>query len=273
MNTPIDHHRPTAPNTALSPHSRRHFLRAAALASAALSSQWMGPAVAQSASAAAKPAPLQVAVITGGHLFDVPNFHRLFRALDGIEAYIQPMADFAASPEKVRDSYDVLLFYIMLMEDPAEAKAPRPANQVRAVLERLGATEQGLVIMHHALLAYPKSALWSEVVGIADRRFTFDHDQTLQVRVADADHPITRGLPQSWEMIDETYNMASAGEGSSILLTVDHPKSMKTIAWTRQYKKARVFCTESGHDNQTWVNPNFKQVLRRGILWSARRPE
>ena len=124
--------------------------------------------------------------------------------------------------------------------------------------------------MHHALLAYLQSPLWSELVGIPDRKFGFDHDQTLQVQVANADHPITRGM-KSWEMIDETYNMASAGEGSTILLTVNHPKSMKTIAWTRQYKKARVFCTESGHDNQTWVNPNFKQVLRRGILWSARR--
>jgi hypothetical protein len=216
--------------------------------------------------------PLQVAVITGGHLFDVPNFHRLFRALDGIEAYIQPMADFAATPETVRDSYDVLLFYIMLQENAAEANRPRAADPARAVLERFGATEQGIVLMHHALLAYAQLPLWSEVVGIAERKFTFDHDQKLQVQVADANHPITRGL-QSWEMIDETYGMADAGEGSTILLTVDHPKSMKTIAWTRQYKKARVFCTESGHDNQTWVNPNFKQVLRRGILWSARRLE
>ena len=244
--------------------SRRHFLRTTALTSAALSSAWIGRARAETAAPAAATMPLQVAVITGGHLFDVPNFHRLFRALDGIEAYIQPMADFAATPEKVRDSYDVLLFYIMLQENVA--------GPAKAVLERLGATEQGIVLMHHALLAYAQLPLWSEVVGIADRKFTFDHDQKLQVQVADAHHPITRGL-RSWEMMDETYGMANAGEGSTILLTVDHPKSMKTIAWTRQYKKARVFCTESGHDNQTWVNPNFKQVLRRGILWSARRLE
>jgi len=269
MNTQT-HLQPLAPaNTISQSLSRRSFLKAAAMTSTALSAAWIGRA--EPAAAPATPGtPLQLAVITGGHLFDVPNFHRLFRALDGIEAYIQPMADFAATPEEVRDSYDALLFYIMLQDNAVQGKGPRAANQAQAVLERLGVTEQGIVLMHHALLAYPQSPLWSELVGIADRKFTFDHDQTLQVQVANSDHPITRGM-KSWEMVDETYNMASAGEGSTILLTVDHPKSMKTIAWTRQYKKARVFCTESGHDNQTWVNPNFRQVLRRGILWSARR--
>jgi type 1 glutamine amidotransferase len=46
---------------------------------------------------------------------------------------------------------------------------------------------------------------------------------------------------------------------------------MKTIGWTRQYKKSRVFCFESGHDNQTWVSPEFREVLRRGLLWCARK--
>lgn len=65
--------------------------------------------------------------------------------------------------------------------------------------------------------------------------------------------------------------MADAGEGSQVLLSTDHPKSMKTLAWARQYKKARVFCLESGHDNQAWANPHFREILRRGILWCAGR--
>jgi type 1 glutamine amidotransferase len=65
--------------------------------------------------------------------------------------------------------------------------------------------------------------------------------------------------------------MASAGEGSEVLLTTDHPKSMKTLGWARQYKQSRVFCLESGHDNQTWADPSFREVLRRGLLWCARR--
>ena len=105
-------------------------------------------------------------------------------------------------------------------------------------------------------------------MGIPNRKFWFYMNQHLHVQVADNKHPITQGM-QPWNMVDETYTMADAGKDSHILLTVDHPKSMKTIGWTRQYKKSPVFCLESGHDNQTWTNPNFREVVRRGLLWCA----
>ncbi len=208
-------------------------------------------------------APVRVAVVTGGHTYDVPNFHKLFRALAGVDAYIQHMEDFVATPEAVRDQYDVVLFYHMLMNNP-------PPAPVKAALEHLGSTEQGVVVLHHALLAYPQWTVWSEIVGIADRKFGFHYNQQVQVRVADAQHPITRGL-QSWEMTDETYTMADAGEGSQILLTTEHPRSMKTLGWTRTHKKSRVFCFESGHDNAAWSNASFRQALQRGLQWCARR--
>jgi hypothetical protein len=204
-----------------------------------------------------------VAVVTGGHTYDVLNFHRLFRAIPSADTYIQHMDDFVATPEPVRDQYGVVVFYHMLMQHP-------PPSPVKAALEHLGATEQGLLVMHHALLAYPQWSVWSEIVGIADRKFGFHYHQAVHVRIANSNHPITRGL-QPWDMVDETYTMADAAEGSDILLTVEHPKSMKTIGWTRQFKKARVFCLESGHDDQTWANANFRTVLQRGLEWCARR--
>lgn len=206
--------------------------------------------------------PLRVAVVTGGHPFDVINFHKLFRALPGVDAYIQHMDDFVTTPEKVRDEYDVVVFYHMLM--------PGPANPIKSTLEHLGATEQGILVLHHALLAHPEWPVWSEIVGIANRKFGFYHDQAIPIQVAKPDHPITAGL-ESWTAEDETYTMADAGEGSEILLTTDHAKSMKKLAWTRVYKKSRVFCFQCGHDNAGWSNPNFREVLRRGIQWCAPR--
>jgi len=209
-----------------------------------------------------------VAVVTGGHSYDVPKFHKLFNSLKDLNPVIQHMDDFASSPQEVRDAYDAVLFYIMLMEGPADDGMPWYAGKPKSALEHLGETAQGIVILHHAILAYPKWSVWSEIVGINDRGFGYYADQTLRLDAADAEHPITRGL-SGWQMVDETYTMSDAGAGSRILLTVDHPKSMKSIAWTRQHKKSRVFCFESGHDNQTWRDGNFKEVLRRGILWAA----
>jgi len=212
----------------------------------------------------------KVAVVTGGHSYDVPNFHRLFRAIGGAEAYIQHMEDFASSPREVREGYDVVLFYIMLMEGPTDENVAWFGGKPKTALEDLGRTKQGIFVLHHAILAYPKWPVWAQMVGIADRSFDFHMDQRLHVDVADRDHPITHGLA-AWDMIDETYTMADAGPDSHVLLTCEHPKSMKTLAWTRQHGLSRVLCFESGHDNQTWANAGFRQVLARGIQWCAGR--
>ena len=64
--------------------------------------------------------PIQLAVITGGHGYDVRNFHRFFRSLPGVDAYVQHMDDFASARPEVRDGYDVALFYTMLMDGPSD---------------------------------------------------------------------------------------------------------------------------------------------------------
>lgn len=237
---------------------RRDFFRRAAVAGLAVSPLcWRASLGAASAENAVK-----VVVVTGGHGYDEPNFRKLFQSLEGIETVFETMDQFLASPVDARDGYDVVLFYHMLM--------PIPKDKAKEALEHLGSTKQGIVVLHHALLAYPRWPVWTEIMGIADRKFGYYHDQKLPIKVVNPQHPITKGM-KSWEMIDESYTMADAGAGSEILLTTDHPKSMKTIGWTREYKQSRVFCLESGHDNQTWVDANFREVLRRGIQWCARR--
>jgi hypothetical protein len=211
-----------------------------------------------------------VAVVTGGHSYDVPAFHGFFRGIPDADCHIQHMDDFASSSRETREAYDVILFYIMLMDGPTDEGLPWHLGKPRTALEELGRTEQGIFVLHHALLAYPGWPPWSEIVGVEKRGFGYHFDQRVRIEIADTDHPITKGLTP-WEMTDETYTMADAGEGSRILLTTDHPKSMHTIAWTRGYGDSRVFCLESGHDGRTWGDPNFREVVSRGIQWAARR--
>ena len=213
--------------------------------------------------------PIQCAVITGGHGYDVRNFHRLFRSLPEVDAYIQHMDDFASGRASVRDGYDVALFYTMLMEGPSD-DGPWYAGKPQAALARLGETAQGIVLLHHAILAYPQWPVWSEMVGIGDRSFGHHPEQTLRVEIANSEHPITAGLT-AWEMDDETYLMEEPDADSDIFLTAEHTKSMRAIAWARMHKRARVVCIQSGHDNLSWANPNFGEILARAIHWTARR--
>lgn len=250
--------------------SRRSFLKTAAV-SAMAAVPCFRPESSEAAEGrvASSSAPVKVAVLTGGHLFDVPAFHRLFRSWPEVDAYIQHMTDFAGAPPNVRDSYDVVLFYTMLRDALQQENLNPQLTRTKDAIERLRASGQGIVVLHHAILSYPDWNLWTELTGLADRKFTFHYNQQVKVQVAAQDHPVTRGL-KSWDMVDETYNMTDAGDGSRILLTTEHPKSMKTLGWTREFGKSRVFCLQSGHDDESWSNPNFKEVLRRGICWSAK---
>ncbi len=214
--------------------------------------------------------PVKTAVVTGGHPYDVINFSALFRRMDGVDAYIQHIDDFSAASREVRESYDVILFYIMMLRTPQDEGTPVYAGKPRTALEDLGRTNQGIVVLHHAILAYPEWSLWNDIVGVDGRIFSYDMDQDLEIKVATKTHPITQGM-LNWKMRDETYKMGDAGEGNTILLTTDHPKSLKTIAWSREFRNSRVFCLQSGHDHSTYENTNFQALLKRGIDWTARR--
>jgi len=212
---------------------------------------------------------VKVAVITGGHAYDVVGFNALFRSMPDVDAYIQHMEDFCCDNSEARDRYRVVLFYNMHKEMPT-GEEPWPMRERKQAIEHLGEVEQGIFLLHHGILSHQEWPLFQEIVGIEDRTITPHFGERIHVDVADPDHPITRGL-EPWEQEDETYEMNSAEEagGNHILLTTDHPRSMRTLAWTRRHKKSRVFCLELGHDNEAYTNPNFRTVVHRGILWCA----
>lgn len=216
---------------------------------------------------------INLAVITGAKSHNVVAFHRLFHSLENITSYIQHFDDFAASPEVVRDWYDAILFFFFFQDHPTDTELPGYSGQPKSALERLGKTKQGIIVLHHALLAFPGWPIWDAIVGSDKRELIhYKHDEKLNLFVQDHAHMITRGLAD-WTMTDETYLMADAGNDHHCLMKTDHPQSMKTIAWVHQHQASRVFCLQSGHDEQTWEDQNFRQLLQRGILWCARHEE
>ena len=212
---------------------------------------------------------IMTAVVTGHHAYDVVAFQSAFRSMPELDVYPLNMEDFVNDTANSQKRFDVVVFYNMHTPTP-RGDQEGLESKTRNALESLGESEQGIFVLHHGILAYPGWDLWSEICGIQDRSFGVAGGQTLRIQSISPDHPATRGLT-SWEMEDETYIMADAGQGSEILLTTDHPKSMKTLAWTRQYRNARVLCYQSGHDNATFSNPQFRTFVAQGVQWLARR--
>ncbi len=213
--------------------------------------------------------PVRLAVVTGRHPFDVRGFAHLFRSLEGVDAYTQHMEDFSADAAGLRDWYDVVVFYNMHSDTPTGEGAWYEAGML-AALERLGRTSQGILVLHHALLAFLHWPFWSELVGIEDRHFGYHVGETITAHIQQPEHPITRGLAD-WTMVDETYTMGDPAPDCEVLLTTEHPRSMRALAWTRRHGEAPVLCLQSGHDNQTWSDETFRAVFSRGIHWLAGR--
>jgi len=221
---------------------------------------------------------IKVAVVFQGHPYDVAGFRGMFDRMPDVDYYLQDLENWALDAGKCWHDYDVHLFYNMHYWGRFATRGRMAEYRVRDTIEHLGETEQGIIVLHHALLAFPDTANWSALCNIENRRLRgCDAGQTVTTEIANPDHPITRGL-EPWTMTDELYVIDEPKQpkgfmqrGSDILLTTDHPKSMKALGWAHQYRKSRVFCYESGHDNLVYRDVSFQTVLNRAIRWTAKR--
>jgi type 1 glutamine amidotransferase len=212
---------------------------------------------------------IKTAVVTGRHPFDVPAFHAAFRAMPDIDFYPQHLEDFVSDAGGVRQKYDVVVFYNHHQETPGTEQGWWDVK-TREALEQLGETPQGILVLHHGIVAFRDWPFWAELVGMTDRSMDYHFGQEVSVEIANTDHPVTRGLAP-FTITDETYGLPHERPGSEILLTTSHPRSTRVLAWTRQFREARVFCYQSGHDAAAFGNPDFRTVLHNGIRWLAGR--
>ena len=101
--------------------------------------------------------------------------------------------------------------------------------------------------------------------------------QAATIRIEDASHPSTEGLPASWRRTDEWYNFRRNPRGRvKVLATLDestysgggmgadHP-----ICWCQQYDGGRAWYTAGGHTRESFGEPLFRNHLLGGILFAA----
>ncbi|GAB4136271.1 MAG: hypothetical protein Kow0040_22240 [Thermogutta sp.] len=218
--------------------------------------------------------PIRVLLTYGGHGFEEEAFFAMFDAFPNVEytkIQLPEQAD-ALNPD-VADKYDVLVMY-----DMVPGISPQQQEAFIALLNK----GIGVVAMHHNLGAHRDWAEYRNIIGgmylheaceIDGKSYpasTWDHDQTLNIHVADAEHPITKGL-KDFTIHDETYHGFYVSPKVHVLLTTDNPKNNAEIAWTTQYGRSRVLYLQLGHDSQAWKNPAYPKLLLRGIRWAAGR--
>lgn len=98
-----------------------------------------------------------------------------------------------------------------------------------------------------------------------------------QVRIRDADHPITRGLPPLWmHTKDELYDtLRGPADDMHILATAySSPDFSGTgkhepMIMTLPYGRGRIFHTALGHADYSMKCVGFETILLRGTEWAA----
>ena len=211
---------------------------------------------------------IKVAVVTGGHDFEREPFFSMFKGHDDIEYVEAQQKDHSEIFEDISGwDYDVIVLYNMTQNIPPK----RQENFIKLLKQGVG-----LVALHHSIGSFQQ---WDEYRKIIGSKYylkatgqiaasTYKHDVDFTVHIADAGHPITRGI-SDFAVHDETYKNCGFEKDSHVLLTTDHPDSDKQIGWVRKYRKARVCTIQVGHGPSLYADPNYRQLVARTIRWSA----
>lgn len=224
--------------------------------------------------ATAKRGPIRVLLTTGGHAFEEKEFFAMWDGLKGIKydkIELPKQADML-KPGLEKD-YDVVVMYDM-------CKAFSPEQQKNFV-DLVKSGKVGIVSTHHNLGAHADWPEFHKIIGgeyVMKARMidgqehaasTYDHDQDMKIALTDVKSPITRNQ-QPFEIHDEAYGKCYVSPQASVLLTTDHPKCTKEVAWVNTYEGVPVVYLMFGHDHKTWENPNYQGLLMRAIRFANR---
>jgi type 1 glutamine amidotransferase len=146
------------------------------------------------------------------------------------------------------------------------------ANHGRITSEQfdalLGFVESGHAFLpiHCASACFGNEPRFIDLVG---GRFKSHKSAVFQTTFLTPSHPIFKDV-KPYETWDETYVHDRINtEGRTLLAERVESDAREPWTWVREQGKGRVFYTASGHDERTWSNPDFLQMLRNAIVWSV----
>lgn len=145
-----------------------------------------------------------------------------------------------------------------------------PAEGEKALLDYV-ASGKGFIPLHCASFCFRNSKPFVELVGA---QFKAHGGEVFRVENAAPDHPIMKGYGgfASW---DETYIHTMHNEKDRTVLEYrvqggqEKGRDKEPWTWIRTHGKGRVFYTAWGHDQRTFGNPGFANLVERGTRWAC----
>src|SRR5438034_1026129 len=148
-----------------------------------------------------------------------------------------------------------------------------PEEQLGKIKKFIGSGKP-LIGLRTASHAFENWKEWDHDVlgGNYHNHYGNDLTAAIKVRLEAADHPILNGVEQEFAAGGSLYLNAPLPPSSTVLLmgSVSNQPS-EPVAWTHDYKGARVFYTSLGHPKD-FESPAFRRLLVNAIFWTLNRP-
>ncbi|CAG4990930.1 hypothetical protein DYBT9275_00642 [Dyadobacter sp. CECT 9275] len=168
-------------------------------------------------------------------------------------SYTANLADI--NPENL-SKYDGLIIYANHDSLPAAQEAA-----MKAFVE----SGKGLIPLHSASGCFRNSAWYIKTIG---GQFASHKTGTFRNVILKPGHPVMKGITD-FETFDETYVHKNLNPDKIILGERVEGDHQEPYTWVRNEGKGRVFYTAYGHEDSTWTNKGFLDLVRNGVLWAV----
>ncbi|MDB6031204.1 MAG: hypothetical protein JWM16_1542 [Verrucomicrobiales bacterium] len=144
--------------------------------------------------------------------------------------------------------------------------------ELRKALLDFADAGKGIVLIHPGLwYNWP----WPEYNKVLAGGGARSHDALgeFEVKVI-KEHPVTKGLPQSFKVTDELYQVKQDPAGTPIEVLAQTSTSGVTkkehpSVWIVKHPKARIVCIALGHDGRVHNMTEYQTLLNNAVSWAA----
>ncbi|MEM7218729.1 MAG: ThuA domain-containing protein [Pseudomonadota bacterium] len=253
---------------------------------------------------------METLLLTRGHPFErEPFFAMLDGVFEGLGEYAHvehPAAPYALAPEPLA-AFSRVLCYDMpgIRFQSGGPEYALPPSELPGWFD--AATERGVgfVFLHHALAGWPA---WPDYAELLGGRFCYTPQRLRGEAVQDSgyrhgvthrlrklrEHPVTAGIPDSFEMTDELYLCEVFEDDVTPLLASDyefvadnfysaarvvvdgrmydnegwqHAPGSSLVGWTRTVRNSRIVYLQGGDDPVAYANEHYQRLLANALRW------
>ena len=124
---------------------------------------------------------------------------------------------------------------------------------------------KGFIPLHSASFCFRNSP---EVVDLIGGQFKSHRYDSFPAVITQPEHPVMKSVP-SFVTKDETYVHHKISKDIQVLTERVEGDHREPYTWVKNFGEGRVFYTAYGHDEVTFTNQGFLDLVKNGILWAV----